>query len=390
MATSYDTYKKQYLKDKSEDKIIDINAVQNQAEQQKQAVTESYNTGIAETQASYENAFRQNEVQRALNERYLERKAAEMGLTDSGMNRTQQTANQLSYGNQKATLTTQKQKAIDTLAAAMRAKIADIDTAEKADIRAIEKQYDANAEQYATNMYKADLEAETERYKAQVEAAKNVKTNALNAYNNLYKALEAGSIASVDERARQIYNLGITYGDYIDDAQASMLYQLARITEEQFDRFVDGTGIKEGAKTVTYGSTNVIDAKTYSDRVKEAVKGKKTEDEIQAAVNAIAATNDIDGGWSKDVGELYYKVKIEKDTAWNWWWGADTDDRITIYYPDGKTVVEGFENIKLGKLPKELRRDLSDEISGGFGWDGGGDRDGESFYYSMDLSDVDL
>ena len=174
MATSYDTYKKQYLKDTNADKIVDINAVRNQGEQQRQAITESYDTQIADTQASYENAFRQNEVQRVLNERFLERKAAEMGLTDSGMNRTQQTANQLSYGNQKAALTAQKQKAIDTLAAAMRAKITDIKTAEDAQVRAIEKQYDANADAYALNRHNADVEAEKEKYKAQVEAENNV------------------------------------------------------------------------------------------------------------------------------------------------------------------------------------------------------------------------
>lgn len=378
MATSYDTYRKQRLKATNEDRIIDINAVQNQAEQQKQLVQDSYKTGIADTQASYENAFRQNEVQRMLNERYLERKAAEMGLTDSGMNRTQLTANQLSYGNQKATLTAQKQKAIDTLAATMRAKMTDIDTAEKADIRAIEKQYDADADTWASNMYKTDLETTN-------TATEKLKTNALNAYNNLYKALESGSISSADERARLIYDLGATYGDYIDEAQAAMLLQIAGITDEQFDRFVAGT--QKGEKTVTYGSTNVIDIARYNQLIKDA----KTDEEREQ----IAATYEIPGGqWDKAAGELMYKIKVE-DNNFNWWWGTDTDDRITIYYPDGVTVVEGFKNIKIGDLPKDLRKSISAQINYGpedkLNPSEPTEKDtGDYFYYSMDLSDVDL
>ena len=103
MALSYDEYYKK-LKEQGLSSVSKQEAalIQNAndtkklyedaANQSLAAIQEGYDTDLAETKQAYEDQFKRNEVQKVLNERYLERKAAEMGLTDSGMNRTQMTA----------------------------------------------------------------------------------------------------------------------------------------------------------------------------------------------------------------------------------------------------------------------------------------------------------
>ena len=172
----------------------DKNIINTNADASVQNITDSYNTQIDDTKDSYEDAFRNNEVQVKLNERYLERKAAEMGLTDSGMNRTQMTANQLSYANQKGELTTQRQKAVDTLAAAMKARIAEVDIDRSNRIAQVEStlnnnlaqmdtDYASSVRQQAVDTYntqiKAEQEAATARYKANADRI-NAAASSLN------------------------------------------------------------------------------------------------------------------------------------------------------------------------------------------------------------------
>ena len=214
MATSVDKLYQQYYNQGLDELNKQKNTLRNTAESDKniintnadasvQNITDSYNTQINDTEDSYEDAFRSNEIQVKLNERYLERKAAEMGLTDSGMNRTQMTANQLSYANQKGELTTQRQKAVDTLAAAMKAKISEVDIDRNSRIAQVEStlnnnlaqmdtDYAAAVRQQAVDTYntqiKAEQEAATARYKASLEAT--TAANKLAAENST-KALEA-------------------------------------------------------------------------------------------------------------------------------------------------------------------------------------------------------
>lgn len=74
-----------------------------------------YDTQIFETGRSYEDAYRENAVQKAINERQVAESMANMGLRDSGLNRTQQTAVQLGYANNNAAIDKSKRQAVDSL-----------------------------------------------------------------------------------------------------------------------------------------------------------------------------------------------------------------------------------------------------------------------------------
>lgn len=93
-----DTYKKQSLKD-----LEDL--YKNQAD----SVTSEYDTKIGNVSTAYEDRYKENAVQKLINERQVAENMANIGLTDSGLNTTQQTAVQLSYANQKGATDRAKQ-----------------------------------------------------------------------------------------------------------------------------------------------------------------------------------------------------------------------------------------------------------------------------------------
>lgn len=139
----------------------------------RQTVTDDYNAQISETEQSYNDMYDQNNVQRIINERKIAENMANMGLTDSGLNRTQMTAAQLSYSNNQAKIKRQQQSAIDTLARAMNSQLADIENTRATKLQSIDSSYDQLAANNATSIYNKELEEETEKYKASLDAIAN-------------------------------------------------------------------------------------------------------------------------------------------------------------------------------------------------------------------------
>ena len=110
---SIDDYYKKALEATKEQQTADVNRVNTMSEQQKKSVNDIYNAKIDETDSAYEDDYRENAVQKLINEREIAENMANLGLTDSGLNRTQQTAVQLSYANTKGKIDRQKQAAVD-------------------------------------------------------------------------------------------------------------------------------------------------------------------------------------------------------------------------------------------------------------------------------------
>ena len=143
-------------------------------ENQKKAVQDNYNYQINATEKSYADDYRENAIQKLVNERMVAESMSNMGLRDSGLNRTQMTANQLSYGNNKAALDRQKQAQVDALAQQLAATLSEIDINKSAAAASIRQSYDNRAIQTATELYNADVEAQTERYKADLATAEKL------------------------------------------------------------------------------------------------------------------------------------------------------------------------------------------------------------------------
>lgn len=174
MAQASKTYE-EYLKQQKEKNtpLMNENIATNNAiyDTQKQNVNSVYQQNVRDTVSSYEDALRSNETQKILNSRNIERRMAEMGLTDSGLNRTQQAAVQLSAANNAGAIQRDRQKAIDTLARAMASEISTIEANRAASEQGIRTDFENKSTQSAVDLYNADLQSATDIETAGIEAA---------------------------------------------------------------------------------------------------------------------------------------------------------------------------------------------------------------------------
>lgn len=137
---------------------------------EKSDINSLYDKQVLEEGKAYEDQYRENAVQKAINERQVAESIANLGLTNSGLNRTQQTAVQLSYANNNAAIDRQKQKAIDSYE---RARTQDLSTAKRSyltDKATINQSYENQIAQTAQELYKKNLEEQTARQKAYYSA----------------------------------------------------------------------------------------------------------------------------------------------------------------------------------------------------------------------------
>lgn len=198
MASTLKKYTDEY--DKINKSALDsqIATVKSTAEKNRNIVNQNYGAKIAETEQSYDDQERINAVQKLINEQEIAENMANLGLTDSGLNRTQQTAVQLSYANNRANIERQKRSAIDSLTREMNAYLTEIETGAESSIASLKDTYNQNRTSYAQAMYKTDVEAAA---KAAKEAAKEAKEN-LGTYNYAYA--EKGNLGDIKYRVFEI------------------------------------------------------------------------------------------------------------------------------------------------------------------------------------------
>lgn len=146
-------------------------------DEQEKVTTDTYNTQISDTETAYEDSYRENAVQKLINERQVAESMANMGLTDSGLNRTQQTAVQLSYANNKAKLDRQKQAQVDALALNLATELSAIKQNRLASLSAIDKEYDGYVTNMANTNYATAKDAETAAIQAQEKASYIIQQN---------------------------------------------------------------------------------------------------------------------------------------------------------------------------------------------------------------------
>ena len=167
---SYEEILKEIEEASKAQKEADISASNQMYDTQKQTVSDAYGTQIQEAKSAYQNQIDENAVQKLINERQIAENMANLGLTDSGLNRTQQTATQLSYANNNTRINLARQKAVDALAQAMTAKMTELDAGKLAAEEGIRSNYAQNARSQAVDIRNNEVENETARQKAAYEA----------------------------------------------------------------------------------------------------------------------------------------------------------------------------------------------------------------------------
>lgn len=164
----YDIYKKQGTAQRD----ADVAASDKMYDTQRRQTQDTYDRQIKETNNSYEDMYRDNAVQKLINEREIAEDMANSGLTDSGLNRTQQTAVQLSYANSKNKIDVNRQKAVDTLAASLADAISSIDANKLSAAEKIRSSYESSWNSAAQSTYAKELEEQTKQVEASIKAQK--------------------------------------------------------------------------------------------------------------------------------------------------------------------------------------------------------------------------
>ncbi len=173
MATNYDAILEEEKKKLEEPKQKQIDAVNKTHDSQASTVKTQYDKAVNDTKIGYESNYERNAVQKLINEKTIAEKNANLGLTDSGLNRTQQTAVQLSYANQKGDIDLAKQNALDTLSTNLATTLSNIEQSRIGNIAEIEASYDAQAQSNAVSRYNSTISSGSRGYSGGGKSAEN-------------------------------------------------------------------------------------------------------------------------------------------------------------------------------------------------------------------------
>ena len=191
---------------------------------------------VSDTKADYDSQYQKNSVQKIINEMKVEQNMANLGLTDSGLNRTQQTAVQLSYANQKGKIDLARQSVLDDLALNLTSALTEIETNRSADLLTADQKWNDKAYSMAQTNYNNDLTAYNEQItsgyeqygeivQAEIDAAADVQKaksiNILNSKNSTLGNLQ-GSFASNGITGIHNADGSTTYTDTITGVSVTM------------------------------------------------------------------------------------------------------------------------------------------------------------------------
>ncbi len=263
-----------------------------------------YEDSITEEEQGYDDLSRQNEVQKYINAREVAENNANLGLTDSGLNRTQQTAVQLSASNQEAKIQRARQSAVAALTREMNSKLADIETSRLSSAASIRSGYEQMASDAATETIKAQISAENERIKAQQEATKAQNSE----YTKLLSAAADADLTNKELNLATIYNWADTYdpetdSTYYTNSDISALLAIYGLTKEEWKDYVEK---RKGYTEKEYdpiGPSTVYPLKTKRTRVIQNPDGTTRTVILPKGYDPNAPVTTWLEDWKKSVGK---------------------------------------------------------------------------------------
>lgn len=156
----------------------DVDASNATHKSQADTLTALYEGQMAESGAEYDDLERQNAVQKLINERDVAENMANLGLTDSGLNRTQQTAVQLSAANNSAKIAREKQAMYNAFKRELTSRLADNEASRASAEASIRSGYEKQAMDAAVSSYNTDVDAWQKNYEAGLKAAQEAAEKA--------------------------------------------------------------------------------------------------------------------------------------------------------------------------------------------------------------------
>lgn len=238
---------------KSDDEVIQqINAAIDRATA---SSTNPYKTQMEQLPSQYQSLFDANAVQELVGRRQVQEAMANMGLTDSGLNRTQQTALSVQRGNADASVRLAQQQKTQELQDKI-SQLVENAAAQKqqqeASIRAntsdwyntLLSNFYSTAQQQGTGLYNADQEraaatAEAERQRLIAAADAEAKAKQQNFENQLAIAKvlqDSGASSEEVNRYLQRAASGAGNGTLISDTANTTQFRAAMMTPGEFSR----------------------------------------------------------------------------------------------------------------------------------------------------------
>ena len=154
MAKTYTDYLQEILNAQEKEKENQKAGVDKKYESLSKEILEKYSSDIQALTEIYDDYIDKSYVQKLIDKKQVQETLANMGLTDSGIHRTEQTAVQLSHSNRVGKYTALKQQQIDSLAKEMRGKLTDAKIQAENEKTTIDNQFRKEAESKATEFYK--------------------------------------------------------------------------------------------------------------------------------------------------------------------------------------------------------------------------------------------
>lgn len=238
---------------KSDDEVIQqINAAIDRATA---SSTNPYKTQMEQLPSQYQSLFDANAVQELVGRRQVQEAMANMGLTDSGLNRTQQTALSVQRGNADASVRLAQQQKTQELQDKI-SQLVENAAAQKqqqeASIRAntsdwyntLLSNFYSTAQQQGTSLYNAEQEraaaaAEAERQRLIAAADAEAKAKQQNFENQLSIAKilqDSGASSEEVNRYLQRAASGAGNGTLISDTTNTTQFRAAMMTPGEFSR----------------------------------------------------------------------------------------------------------------------------------------------------------
>lgn len=215
MSRSYTTIEDEEIKKAKALADADVEASNNIYNTSAQVIRDTYGATQKQKEQEYNALFDQNNVQKYINERRIAENMANAGLTNSGLNRTQMTANQLSFANQQHKISLQKQQTIYDIARVMNAELTQNEAQRAAAEQNIRSGYTQRAKENAAKIYNSELEYDASVVKAQQDAIASAQKQMQSDRDTLMKALAGNTNEAY--KAQLVQNFKTKYGLSDDD-----------------------------------------------------------------------------------------------------------------------------------------------------------------------------
>lgn len=223
--------------------------------------TKTAEKNILSADQNYDAQVNKNAVQAVLNERAIRRSMAKSGMTNSGLNFTQQTAVATQRMNADNSTMQYYNNAVNTLRSNLQSAIAQNNQQLQSNIASV---------QYENEQKKADIKANTASANAQVKT--ELKTNAKDITSTILS--KVSSTSDKGTNAQQIFTYANTYG--LSDKTVKRLLGIAGISWSDYNKWIKNRNFFSVAVTsskstnssenTTNGTTTTENNNTESDK----------------------------------------------------------------------------------------------------------------------------